>query len=294
MAASLGDSLLQLDILFIILVSATIHPVWNLLIKKNRDPQLGFLFLSGTIALCALAHSLMIGADFVIAFAVLPIVVLSISGQFLNGICLTATLKRGDLSAYYPIIRSSPVFIVLVGVVLFGASYSFAVLMGIALVVIGGILLLYRRGSHILEDKPAVVFALLAMCGTGIYAMANASLVQTIAPSVLVFVIDGTLTIIYGAIWLRRQSVAPAAVRIHDLSPWLIILPGILAYASSYLILVAFQWGGDVAVVTTVRQISIPISVALGGLFLREGAMARRFAASGLMAVGIVLITLSN
>ena len=72
------------------------------------------------------------------------------------------------------------------------------------------------------------------------------------------------------------------------------LLPGVLAYSSYYLILLAYQLGGDVAAVTAMRQASIPISVALGGLFLREGAMARRFFAAGLLALGIAVIALNG
>ena len=41
---------------------------------------------------------------------------------------------------------------------------------------------------------------------------------------------------------------------------------------------------------TSVRQASIPISVMLGGFFLREGAIARRLIAASLLAAGIVVI----
>ena len=52
----------------------------------------------------------------------------------------------------------------------------------------------------------------------------------------------------------------------------------------------AFQMGGEVAAVTSVRQASIPISVLLGGFFLREGAILRRMIAASLLAAGIVII----
>ena len=100
-----------LEIVVLVLVSAVMHPVWNLVIKKNPDPQLGYLFLTITMSICALAHGLVSDADFAAALTVLPLAGLSVCGQVLYGTCLTATLKRGDLSAYYPIIRSSPVFV---------------------------------------------------------------------------------------------------------------------------------------------------------------------------------------
>lgn len=70
----------------------------------------------------------------------------------------------------------------------------------------------------------------------------------------------------------------------------MLIIPGIMAYASYYLILLAFKWGGEVAAVTAVRQASIPVSVLLGGFFLREGSILRRLLAAVILAAGIVLI----
>jgi len=103
------------------------------------------------------------------------------------------------------------------------------------------------------------------------------------------------MAVIYGSIWLRRHFKEPAtrisapAIRIAYL-----LVPGVLAYSSYYLILLAYQLGGDVALVTSVRQASIPISVALGGLFLREGAIARRLLAAGLLALGIAVIAVGG
>ena len=69
-----------------------------------------------------------------------------------------------------------------------------------------------------------------------------------------------------------------------------LFVPGVMAYASYYLILMAYQMGGEVAAVTAVRQASIPISVMLGGLFLREGSILRRLFAALLLTAGIVVI----
>jgi uncharacterized membrane protein len=73
-----------------------------------------------------------------------------------------------------------------------------------------------------------------------------------------------------------------------------LLLPGIIAYSSYYLILLAYQSGGEVGAVTALRQTSILISVALGGLFLREGAMARRFIAAGILMFGVILIAING
>lgn len=290
----MGDQMAS-SIVLLVLLSALMHPIWNLMIKQNPDPQLGFLFLNLIMALCALVHGITSQVDFSSVLTVLPVIGISVFGQTLYGTCLTATLKRGELSAYYPIIRSSPVFVVLVSLLLIGQSYPFAVLIGIALAVLGGFLLLYRRGSRILENKRSLGLALVAMCGTGIYSLADAHMMQNIEAPVLVFFIQGSMVLIYFMTWLRQREVLPnTTTSLPSLRFSYFVLPGLLAYSSYYLILIAYQQGGEVAAVTSIRQASIPISVALGGLFLQEGAMVRRFFASGLLALGIIIIALSG
>ena len=57
-----------------------------------------------------------------------------------------------------------------------------------------------------------------------------------------------------------------------------------MCYVSYYLILWVYGHGGDVAAVTSVRQASIPFSVLIGGLWLKEPDMTRRLFASLILA----------
>ncbi len=274
-----------------VLLSAVIHPIWNLFLKPEPDTQLAYLGLTVTLAACGLVHSLIAGSDIWSVSAIIPLLALSWCGQILYGTCLTATLSRGELSSYYPIIRASPVFIVIVGVTLLGASYSWYVLLGMAMAVAGGFLLLYRRGTHFLDDPKTLGLALLAMSGTGIYSMADAGLMQVIEPQVQMLWLETALIPVFVTLYLCRRT----HTRFEDGRPMrvratMLIVPGVMAYFSYLLILNAYQMGGEVAAVTSVRQASIPISVLLGGLFLREGAILRRMIAASLLAAGIVII----
>jgi uncharacterized membrane protein len=113
---------------------------------------------------------------------------------------------------------------------------------------------------------------------------------------VQVFVIEGMLLPVFAFLYLRsplrgrfdnqRTSLARRVARIA--------LPGMIAYVSYMLILYAYRAGGEVAAVTAVRQASIPISVVLAGVFLREGTIARRLAASLILSAGIVVIVTGN
>lgn len=282
---------MDIGIAVMVIVSAVIHPFWNLLIKKEPDSQLAFLGLTVAIVVCAALHCIVTGADVMAVSAVPGLLALSVCGQLLYGICLTATLNRGDLSAYYPIIRASPVFIVIAGVAFLGYSYSWEVLLGIFMAVAGGFILLYRRGTHFLSDPKTLGLALIALAGTGIYSIADAGMMKVIEPQVQMLWVESFLIPIYLGLFLRRRT----HTRYSDnrriaMRAMMLVAPGVMAYMSYWLILMAYQSGGEVAAVTSVRQASIPISVLLGGLFLREGAILRRMFAASLLAVGIIVI----
>ena len=68
----------------------------------------------------------------------------------------------------------------------------------------------------------------------------------------------------------------------------------VVSYASYSLILWAYAQGGDVAAVISVRQASVPFSVIIGGLWLKEQHMPLRLGASLLLAAGILVIVLAS
>ncbi len=284
-------------IVLIVLVSATLHPLWNMLLKREADSRATYVTFCSAFALYALIHALAINADFSAALKVWPLILLSLAGQLLYGTALISTLKRGDLSSYYPIIRAAPLFIVVVNIVVFNLAYAWIVLAGIAAVLLGSFLLQYRRGTHFFSDPLTLSFAVLAMVGSGIYSIADARMMQQIEAPVLMFFVETLSVPLYAGFYFynNRRAVSQngaAAVFRRLLNINCLGYAG-LAYASYYLILWAYQLGGEVAMVTSLRQASIPLSVLLGGLYLREGAIARRLVASVILALGIITIVLA-
>ncbi|MGI9407171.1 MAG: hypothetical protein ACR2O4_12450 [Hyphomicrobiaceae bacterium] len=283
---------MTLFIAALVLASALLHPVWNMLIKRAADPRLAFLCFTATLAACGLMHSLVTGENVLSALSIWPLILLSFAGQVLYGTCLSATLERGDLSIYYPIIRASPVFVVCVGLLFLDRHYAALTLAGIGLVVVGGFLLQYRRGARFLDDPLTLGFAVLAMCGTGIYSIADEQIMKTIAPSVQMFWIESLLIPIFFIRYVRQKNrqTEPLVTRLTPQRISWLIFPGLIGYLSYILILYAYKAGGEVAAVTSVRQASIPISVLLGGYFLNEKSLSRRLTASLVLALGIILV----
>ena len=73
-----------------------------------------------------------------------------------------------------------------------------------------------------------------------------------------------------------------------------ILLAGFTAYISYLLILYSFRMGANVAAVSSIRQISIPFSVLIGGFFLLEKQMNYRLFWSILLTLGVIIIIVSS
>jgi len=287
---------MNLTVAGMVLFSALLHPLWNALIKREERQDGAFIGLVSVMIGLSAVHSLIAGYDLLSGASVWPLLCISVLGQLLYGYSLISTLQRGDLSLYYPIIRSSPLFIVAVGLLFLDYSYSWSLLIGIACVLVGAFALLYRRGVRYLDDPKALMFSLFALSGTGVYSIVDSRAMQVIEPPVLFFWVELSILPVYVVLF---RLVGPSGTVVPDLFQWLrkpffFLGLGSICYLSYFLILTAYAMGGDVAAVTSVRQASIPVSVLIGGLLLREKSMVRRLLASLLVASGIVVIIISG
>ena len=287
---------MEISVTIMVLLSAILHPVWNALIKRDLCPEGAFVGNGTMLVILAGAHSLIAGHDFLTITKIWHLLIITVVAKMIYTVSLVTMLRRGDLSAYYPIARSSPAFIVLISALFLGVLYKPLVLVGISMVLIGAFWLQYKRGSRLLDNPLTLVFALLAMAGTGVNSIADALAVQVVEPSIIffwtfIFTLPGFILffIFFGGGKVSTQSLFPW---VKNPLPYIKI--GVICYASYLLILLAYQSGGEVAVVNSVRQASIPISVILGGMWLKEIDMKQRTLASLLLSIGIVVIVLSR
>ena len=280
-----------------VLFSAILHPLRELLLKGNTYKECGYLAVSLVWLLAALGQIAVFGGDFFSGFSVWPLVLLSAGGLFAYYYGIILTLRSGDLSVYYPIIRSSPVIVVLIGWAVLGQSYGLPLLLGIGAVLIGAFFLQYRGGRRLIDVPATLATALIAMFGTGIYTVADAQAMRTVEPASFLF---ATYTVL--PVWMfvffawrtpRERTVLGHLFGGWSHSAWRYGAAGVISYGSYLLILTAFRSGADMAAVSSLRQLSIPVSVLLAVLFLREGLLARRFAWSLLVAGGIALVVMA-
>lgn len=285
-------------ILILVLVSAALHPLREFFIKGDATPS--GVTLAVVVQFCLLAglQTWIEGADPWIAFQVWPNMLLSGLATMFYYWCVVLTLRTGDFSIYYPITRSSPLFVVVAGFLFMGHSYSPIMLSGIGLVLVGAFLLQYRPGSHIFSQQKTLTLATLALCSHGVITLADSEAMKVVNPASYLFVQYIFMIPGMALVFLTTKPPEQSLYQ-HLLSGWVrtpgrFVIAGMSAYLSYYFILWSFQLGGSAAAVSSVRLISIPLSVLLGCLIFKEERLTARLAWSLLLILGIVVILYSN
>ncbi|MFQ5995129.1 MAG: EamA family transporter [Acidiferrobacterales bacterium] len=289
---------MDLVVTVLVLTSAAIHPLRELWIKDDGHPEALTFAVILQFALFAALHTVVLGVDVRPVLAVWPLVLLSALGLFMYFFSVVATLRHGDFSIYYPIMRSSPLYVVVVSALVLGHRYSVSMLFGIALVLISAFFLQYKRGAHFLSDPRTLFMAVLAMIGHGTLTLADAEAMRTVEPMAFLLILY-ILFIPCSAVLFTVMKPPGRSAAEHLFGGWRkkplrYFLAGFTSYVVYYLILKAFQLGGNVAAVSAVRQISIPLAVILGGMYLKEASMIGRLSWSVVLAIGVAVIILSR
>ena len=293
----------------LVIASAGIHPVRDLLLKGGSSPN-GRYFL---YALCwipmTLVHGLVFEQNLSLPPALWLSVCLSALGLVLYYFGTFQALRVSDLSIYYPIIRCSPVAILLFSFIVLGVQYSLLVVVSILMIFVGTIMLQKPKGG-IFGNRLALLAAVLAMVGSAIYTIVDARAMQAVQPGAYLFYIyllvsAGLLVLLAidtrfaGKTGARKaggpnDGTAPRRVvgEIRASLSWRVPVAAATSYAAYLLVLQAFAMGGEAAAVSAVRQASIPVSVLMGVFILRESGLSRRFLWAIVIAAGIAAIGL--
>ena len=284
----------------LVIGSAVLHPLREVYIKDNAYPEGLAYAVMAQFALLASIHVAVAESDPWAALEVWPLAVASGASVILYYLFTVMCVKLGDVSVYYPIMRSSPLFVVVIGYFVLGQRYPFVLLAGIAIVLVAAFLLQYERGSaRVFDNRRALVLAVAAMCAHGVITLVDAEAMRSVRPEEF-FLTMYVLVVLPGMAVVFVVMRPPGRGALEHLfagwraTPWRFLSAGILSYVSYYLLLAAFHLGGNVAAVASLRQISIPVSVLLGALVLKERRLIGRFGWSALLALGVALVLVAR
>tara|TARA_Y100000310_G_scaffold335354_1_gene417200 strand:- start:89 stop:964 length:876 start_codon:yes stop_codon:yes gene_type:complete len=284
----------------LVLASASMHALRDLLTKKSGDKQI-FMWL---FILCEIA----IATPFFIyflhkySFPVGNAFLLILAGACIHTIysfLLSKTLEKGDLSHVYPIIRSSPALVLIFATTFFDEQVSTIGVAGILLVVCGAYLINTKQMSiaglteplrSISTERPTQL-AILTMCMVTMYSLVDKQVVNFVHPIIYIYFIDCFIFLVFTPYILLHKSQS-AIVQEWQTRKWSMFVNGTIALVGYILILYAFTMA-NVSYVTGLRQLSIVFAVLLGGHILREEHKAIRLTSAAIIFIGAAFIAIA-
>lgn len=286
------------DALILVLAGALAHAAWNFLAKRAAGGA-PFVALYGLVSL-ALAGPLLLWfclTDPALFSA--PLVAASLLSALIH-VIYSLALQRGyqvaDLTVVYPIARGTgPLFSVFGALLILGERLPLQGWLGVATIV-GGIVLIAGGGALLDAHKhPGLARGLRWGTLTGLliaaYTLVDGWTVKTLGVAPIVFYALG--------LSLRSVMLLPFALRSRQAlraqwrSNWpAIVGVGVLSPLAYTLVLYAMT-RAPLAYVAPIRELSMMVAALLGTRLLNEDDALRRIAGSALMALGVVMMTLS-
>lgn len=282
----------------LILISAVMHALWNLLVKRSRHKTvfIWWMFIaSGGLFTCTLPflperfhlpdlHTLALLLVGAVCFVLY---------HLFNG----RAYRGGDLSIVYPLSQTAMIYVPVWGVLLLGERLKPAGLAGILLVIFGTYSMQMQRISLPELLRPfsnlrsrSVRDALSAGFIYSIGSIAEKSGVKNYSPLYFTYILVLMMLFLMSFNIFRRRYRSHIAAEFRENWP-LILCSGPVMMAS----FLTFRYGlnmSHVSYAVPLRQFSIVIGVLIGIIFLHESCGRIRLAAATLILAGVALIRL--
>lgn len=282
----------------LILVSAVMHALWNLLVKRSRHKTvfIWWMFVASSTLFTLTLPFATAGFSLPEPFTLVMITIGAacfVLYHLFNG----RAYRGGDLSVIYPLCQTSMVYVPVWGVLLLKEKLSFIGITGIVMVVIGAYSVQMQKFSvaelfrpfRDLRSKP-VQAALAAGFIYSIGSIAEKVGVRNYSPFYFTYylVIFMLVMMTFNICRLKYRAQIMPELKEH----WGLILTSGPIMMTSFL---TFRYGlnlSPVSYAVPVRQISIMVGVLIGILFLGESFGRVRFVSALLILAGAAVIRL--
>jgi len=286
--------------LAIVLLSAGLHAFWSVAIKGSGDSVV-FNVLQ-CLASSGLALPVLFLVDLrEVPAGMWPLLAATSVAHALYLWALSLALERADISAVYPIARSTPAFLPLVAVPLLGESISLAGAAGIATVVAG--MWLVNVGGSLdwrAFTRPGIGFAYLTLAATvgyGIFDKAAMTQLETAAwtspvprPIFYFFMLYLGCSLLYVPLGLWQRGGRLVAIA---RSEWRGVLFAVAIGLAGYGLILEALRTAPASYVVAVRQSSVLFVLALSVLRLGERPGRARALGAVLTVAGVALIAVA-
>lgn len=280
--------------LALVLAAAFVHASWNYFLKRSGGGTIFvWLFASLSAVLYAPLAALIVWwqqPQFGSVHYGLMLASAAIHTAYY--LLLDRGYRSGDLSVVYPLARGTGPLITMLGAVLLLEERPTAVAVAGALLIGCGAIALTGDPRKLREsgNVQAVGFALLTGCMIASYTLVDKIAVAAwlIPPLVQDWAGNfGRVLLMTPAAIRRRGEIRPTWRRARKE----IVAVALLCPLSYILVLTAMVFT-PVSYVAPAREVSILVGALMGAQLLAEGDVARRLAAAGTMATGVIFLAL--
>jgi drug/metabolite transporter (DMT)-like permease len=275
--------------IILLLLSASLHALWNLLLKKSEEKYIAMgwqVIISGVLAFFLL---------FFTGFPPRSMWLFALVSMFLEAvyfILLSNAYSDHDFSLVYPIARgSAPAFLMLWSILFLHETLTTGGILGIGMIVagmgiIGATSLIQSRGSRL--HVKGVLVALSVAVIISLYTLIDGTAVKNGPPlpyALTMFMLVPIFTTSYN---VRRFGWKQFAAGWNG--PRLpLILAAILGVVAYLLALIAYSFA-PLSYSGAIREVSVVIGAFLGWRFLNEQMGGTRVLGAAVIFAGILVI----
>jgi drug/metabolite transporter (DMT)-like permease len=283
--------------LFLVLIAAGLHTVWNVLAKDARDSS-AFYWWGATIGLIWYGAWILAQSSLALPREVWLTYLMSIVAEVAYAWTITRGYASGELSQVYPIARGSPPLLIALWSAIFLAErLPLLGYVGIALLIVGVYLASLPSFGDLLKPlralshRPAQWGLLAAIC-VSIYTTLDKTIIAFTTPLVYnVWVYAGIAVGYAPIVWSRGNR---ASTLREFQSNWRRILIGSIATIGSYILALVGLSLTAASYVGAVRGTSVVIGALFGWLLLKEGFGPMRVLAATTIVVGLALLAVAR
>mgnify|MGYP001265783847 FL=1 len=274
-------------IIFIVLIAAFMHAVWNAVVKRTNDKTIVIGFIALGHAIPGLALLPMVSHPGWEAF---PFIIASILLHWFYYYFLNFAYKFGDLSFVYPISRGlAPLLISLGAFFWIGENLPLLGWLGIFLISFGVFAITgnFLKGAF---QADALIAAILIAVIVSMYSLADGFGVR-ISNSVLGYVawlFSAEIIVVICVFYTRLERLKAMPVRTRFLG----LSAGIMSSLAYALVLYA-KTAAPLGFVSALRETSVIFAALIGVIWFREGPKKRRILAAFIVTAGSVIIAIS-
>jgi drug/metabolite transporter (DMT)-like permease len=255
--------------------AATLHAIWNLLLRSARDVEAA---TAVSVVAFVLVLAPFAAANWDVDSAAWKYIVPSGLLELVYIALLAAAYRRYELSLVYPIARGlAPVATLVLAIAVVDASPSAPEIAGVFVVAAGVLLVRGARGGH------GALLGVVIACAIGSYTLVDRYGIRHAGAfpyALLIMLASAVAYPPFVGLGRVRAAVAPRTV-----------LVGILSAAAYVLVLLALRRASAPSV-SAVRETSVVIAAVLAAVFLHERVGPGRLAGAVLVAAGIALLAL--